>query len=48
MIFTYDMIGSPPALNPWDFWWANNGHYVIYGIVAVALTVCFFVLKRKE
>jgi len=28
-------------------WWDVNSHYFIYGIVAIALTVCFFVLRRK-
>jgi len=47
MIFSYAPVGYP-AMNAWDLWWSNNGHYVIFGIVAVALTVCFFVLRRKE
>jgi len=29
-------------------WWDINFHYFIYGIVAVTLTVCFFVLRRKD
>ena len=28
-------------------WWSINQNYFIYGIVAVTLTVCFFVLRRK-
>lgn len=48
MIFLYDMVGGPPAMNAWDLWWSNYGHYAIFGIVAVTLTACFFILKRKE
>jgi len=29
-------------------WWDINLNYFIYGIVAVTLTICFFVLRRKD
>jgi hypothetical protein len=47
MILAYDAIGYP-AMTANQLWWSNYGDYVIFGIVAVTLTVCFTVLRRKE
>jgi len=47
MIFSYVPVGYP-TMNAWDLWWSQNGHYIIYGIVAVSITICFFVLRKKE
>ncbi len=42
------MIFAEVGVNALHPWWDANLNYFFYGMVAVALTACFFVLRRKE
>lgn len=29
-------------------WWDRNFDYILYALVAVTISICYFILKRKD
>ncbi len=50
MIFGHDIssVVFQTALGAPQLWWADYGNYVLFGVVVAVLTICFFVIRRKE
>ena len=47
MIFV-EAMQSATSMTTSGLWWDHYGNYILAGIVAVTLTICFFVLRRKD
>ncbi|MEO9277695.1 MAG: hypothetical protein ABI340_07980 [Nitrososphaera sp.] len=47
MIFV-ELLQSNVSMTTSGLWWDHYGNYVLAGIVAITITVCYFVLRKKE